>query len=118
MTTAVLLLLLIVANDAALALPADIAGDDSASTAVTALIAESARLSLPPRVERAFLLTLQGAADALRDGDVARAQTLLKTFVFEVRSVKRARRISSATADALIEKAAKLIAAMSVQSPR
>ena len=72
---------------------------------VAALIDESAALSLPPRVERAFLLTLRAADDALRQGESSRARILLKTFAVEVRGVKRARRLPADAADALIARA-------------
>ena len=64
---------------------------------------ESAALSLPVRVERAFRLTLHAANDALREGEISRALTLLlRTFTFEVRGVKRAKRLHADAADVLI----------------
>ena len=117
-TLALSLLLLVGPNEAAATLPANMTAGDSASTVVSQLIVESAGLRLPTRIERAFLLTLHAAADALREGDIASARTMLKTFAFEVRGVKRARRMPAATADPLIEQAEKLITAMSVRAPR
>jgi hypothetical protein len=112
-TAAMALLFLFAAPAAAFANPPDVVSDHAASANVSALIVESAALRLPVRVERAFLLTLRAAADALQEGEVARAQTLLRTFTFEVRSVKRAKRIPAESADPLIEKAERLIATMS-----
>lgn len=97
--------LIIAARGIASAHPPDAAPGDSPATSIAALIAESASLSLPVRVERAFLLTLHAAADALRHGENVRAQTLLRTFAFEVRGVKRARRVPADVADALLARA-------------
>ena len=95
-------LLVIASRGIAAAHPPDAAPDAGPAASIAALIAESAALSLPMRVERAFLLTLHAAADALRQGEIVRAQTLLRTFAFEVRGVKRARRVPADVADALI----------------
>ena len=94
--------LIIAARGIAAAHPPDAAPDQSPATCIAALIADSAALSLPTRVERAFLLTLHAAADAVRNGEIVRAQILLKTFAFEVRGVKRAHRLPADVADALI----------------
>jgi hypothetical protein len=72
------------------------------SCEIAALIDASAALGLPARVERAFLLTLRTAGDAYHRGEIQRAVTLLKTFSFEVRGVKRARRLPPDTADMLL----------------
>jgi hypothetical protein len=74
--------------------------DDSCR--IAALIETSAALGLPARVERAFLLTLRTASDAYHQGEIQRARTLLRTFSFEVRSVKRAKRVRAETADMLL----------------
>lgn len=95
-------LIAVVARGIAAAHPPDAAPADTPETCIAALISDSAALSLPVRVERAFMLTLHGAADALRQGEIVRAQTLLRTFAFEVRGVKRARRVPADVADALI----------------
>ena len=100
----IVLLVLLVAGQAA-ANPPDPAPENPAQAHVAALIDESAALSLPPRVERAFLLTLRAANDALRQGESSRARILLKTFTVEVRGVKRARRVPADAADALIARA-------------
>jgi len=94
------------------------ARDAGAAGPIGDLIAETGALLLPVRIERAFLLSLHAAADALHEGDVPRAQTSLRTFAFEVRSVKRAKRIPADTADRLIEKVEKLIATMTAPAPR
>jgi len=100
------LVVLLVASVAAAANPANPAQvDDPTQVHVAALMDQSAALSLPPRVERALLLTLQAAGDALRQGEAARARVLLKTFAVEVRGVKRAKRLPPAAADALIARA-------------
>jgi len=78
-------------------------GDDACQ--IAALIDTSAALGLPSRVERAFLLTLRTAGDAYHQGDTQRAMTLLRTFSFEVRSVKRAKRLPAETAEMLIARA-------------
>jgi hypothetical protein len=74
--------------------------DDSCQ--IAALIDTSAALGLPTRVERAFLLTLRTAGDAYHQGEIQRALTLLRTFSFEVRSVKRAKRVRPEAADMLL----------------
>jgi hypothetical protein len=79
------------------------ASDDSCQ--IAALIDTSAALGLPVRVERAFLLTLRTAGDAYHQGEIQRALTLLRTFSFEVRSVKRAKRVRPETADMLLARA-------------
>jgi hypothetical protein len=76
------------------------ASDDSCQ--IAALIDTSTALALPARVERAFLLTLRTAGDAYHQGEIQRALTLLRTFLFEVRSVKRAKRVRAETADMLL----------------
>lgn len=69
------------------------------------LMAEMTALSLPTRIERALMLTLQAADTALHQGRIAQARVLLRTFVYEVRGVKRARRLSADTADGLLARA-------------
>jgi hypothetical protein len=76
------------------------ASDDGCQ--IAALIDTSAALGLPTRVERAFLLTLRTAGDAYHQGEIQRALTLLRTFSFEVRSVRRAKRLPAETADMLL----------------
>lgn len=101
-----LLVVLLVASGVAAANPPNPAQDDDPTQVqVAALIGQSAALSLPPRVERAFLLTLFAVDEALRQGDAPRARVLLKTFAIEVRGVKRAKRLPPAAADALIARA-------------
>ena len=85
---------------------------DPSISHIAALIDESAALSLPVRVERAFKLTLHAADDALRQGETARALVLLRTFTFEVRGVKRARRLPPEAADMLIVRAEEAIVAL------
>ena len=100
------LVVLLVASVAAAANPPNPAQiDDRTQVQVAALINQSAALSLPPRVERAFLLTLFAVDEALRQGEASRARVLLKTFAVEVRGVKRANRLPPAAADALIARA-------------
>ena len=84
----------------AAAQPLSQAPDDSCQ--IAALIDTSAALGLPTRVERAFLLTLRAASEACHQGESQRALTLLRTFSFEVRSVKRAKRLRTETADMLL----------------
>lgn len=86
--------------------------DGAVGAHINALIDESAALSLPVRVERAFLLTLHAAGDAVRQGDVSNAHTLLRTFVFEVRGVTRAKRLRPEVADALVARAEEAIGAL------
>jgi hypothetical protein len=112
------LLVLFAAYAAVAASPRAPDSDDAAWANISVLIIELTSLSLPPRVERAFLLTLNAAADAAREGQAARAQTLLRTFTFEVRGVKRARRIPAETANPLIEKVEKLLATMGETAPQ
>ena len=83
--------------------PLSPASDDSCQ--IAALIDTSAALGLPTRVERAFLLTLRTAGDAYHQGDIHGALTLLRTFSFEVRGVKRAKRVPAETADMLTARA-------------
>lgn len=69
------------------------------------IMAEMTALALPARVERALMLTLQAADAALHHGLILEARVLLRTFAYEVRGVKRARRLSVETADVLLAKA-------------
>jgi len=69
------------------------------------LMAEMTALSLPSRIERALMLTLQAADAALHQGRMSEARVLLRTFANEVRGVRRARRLSVETADVLLAKA-------------
>jgi outer membrane PBP1 activator LpoA protein len=101
----IIVLLVLLGAGAALAYPPDSAPPNPAQAQVAALIDESGALSLPPRVERAFLLTLLAADAALRQGESSRARVLLNTFAIEVRGVKRARRLRADAADALIARA-------------
>ena len=94
-------LLIVTARGIAAADPPDRTADD-AYNYIEAIIDESAALSLPIRVERAFNLTLHAASDAFREGRTARAVVLLRTFTFEVRGVKRAKRLRAEAADVLI----------------
>jgi hypothetical protein len=89
--------------------PPDTARVDPAASCIATLLDESAALSLPVRVERAFTLTLHAADDALRHRENGRAIVLLRTFTFEVRGVKRAKRLEPETADMLIAKAEEAI---------
>lgn len=107
----IFVLVLVASGAAAAANPPNPAqADDPTQVHVAALIDESAALSLPPRVERAFLLTLLAVNEALRQGDASRARVLLNTFAVEVRGVKRAKRLPPAAADALIARAQAAIA--------
>jgi hypothetical protein len=72
---------------------------------IAALMHESAALVPPGRVERALMLTLRAAQDAAREGHISTALTLVRTFAFEVRGVKRAKRLSADAADVLIARA-------------
>ena len=87
--------------------PSSPALDDSCR--IAALIDATAALGLPTRVERAFLLTLRTAADACHQGEMQRAATLLRTFSFEVRSVRRAKRLRAEAADMLLARTADAI---------
>ncbi len=69
------------------------------------LMTEMAVLSLPVRVERALMLTLQAADAAVHQGRIPAARVLLRTFAYEVRGVRRAGRLAADTADVLIAKA-------------
>ncbi len=109
-----LLVLLLVAGGPLAANPPNPAQpDDPTRVQVAALINESTALPLPPRVLRAFLLTLFAVNDALQKDDAARARVLLKTFAVEVRGVKRAKRLPPEAADALIARAEAAIEACS-----
>ena len=110
-TLLLILFCLIAARGLAAADPPD-AGHDPAVSRIAALVDESAALSLPVRVERAFNLTLHAANDALRRGETGRAMVLLRTFTFEVRGVKRAKRLHADAADLLIAKAEDAIASL------
>ena len=112
-TLLLVFLLLIAAIGPAAAEPRNQA-DDPAYSHISALIEESAALSLPVRVERALTLTLHAANDALRAGETARAIVLLKTFTFEVRGVKRAKRLRAEAADMLMAKAEEAIGTLGV----
>ena len=99
-------LLLLAALGVATAQPLDgVAPQDPAHVQIAALIQESAALGLPPRIEHALQLTLRAAQDAVLNGQRSRAQTLLRTFAFEVRGVRRAKRLPAGVADVLIGKA-------------
>ena len=112
--TLAVVLLLLGALGVATAQPVDgLVPEDPARIQITTLIQESAALSLPVRVDRALRLTLNAAYDALREGQVSRALTLLRTFTFEVRGVKRAKRLRADVADALIARAEEAIGALS-----
>lgn len=84
-------------------LPQAQAQDDTCQ--IAALIDMSAALELPTRVERAFLLTLRTAGSAYHHGEIQRALTLLRTFAFEVRGVRRANRLPPDSADMLLARA-------------
>jgi hypothetical protein len=106
-------ILLLVALGVASAQPLDgAAPDDAAYIKIAALIQDSAALSLPLRVERAFMLTLNAANDALLQGQHRRARTLLRTFMYEVRGVKRAKRLRPEAADVLIARAEEAIGSL------
>jgi hypothetical protein len=99
-------LLLLAALGVATAQPLDEpAPQDAARIQIAVLIQESEALGLPARVEHALMLTLRAAEDAVHEGQRSRALTLLRTFAFEVRGVKRAKRLSAGAADALIARA-------------
>jgi len=108
-TLLLILFCLIAARGLAAADPPDAAADDPTVSCIAALVDESAALSLPVRVERAFKLTLHAANHALRQGETGRAMVLLRTFTFEVRGVKRAKRLHAEAADMLIAKAEEAI---------
>ena len=100
------ILLLLAALGVATAQPLDgLTPDEAAHAQITALIQQSSALGLPARVERAFMLTLHAANDACRDGDIPKTIVLLRTFAYEVRGVRRARRVPVHTADGLIARA-------------
>jgi hypothetical protein len=104
--------LLLAALGVATAQPLD-AGEESPHLEITALIQQSTALGLPARIERAFMLTLNAANDAYLQGEISKTVTLLRTFAFEVRSVKRAKRLPPATADTLIARAELAIGTLS-----
>lgn len=106
------LVVLVALRGIAAAYPPDLAPVQVADTYVAALIVESTALSLPARVERAFLVTLRAADDALRRGEIAKALTHLRTFAFDVRSVKRAGRLPPDAGDALLAAAEAAIDAL------
>ena len=106
----VAVLLLLAAMGVATAQPlAGLAPQEPAHIQIAALIQESAALGLPARVEHALTLTLRAAQDAALEGQWSRALTLLRTFAFEVRGVKRAKRVPPSTADALIARAVQVM---------
>ena len=106
----VAVLLLLAALGVATAQPlAGPAPQDPADIQIAALIQESAALGLPARVEHALTLTLRAAQEAAQEGQWSRVLTLLRTFAFEVRGVKRAKRVPGGTADALIAKAVQVM---------
>ena len=106
----VAVLLLLAAFGVATAQPlAGLAPQDPAHIQIAALIQESASLGLPARVEHALTLTLRAAEAAALEGQWSRALTLLRTFAFEVRGVKRAKRVPPGTADALIARAVQVM---------
>ena len=111
-TLLLVVLLLIAGRGAAAADPPDRTADDPAYNYIAAIIDESAALSLPVRVERAFNLTLYAASDAFREGKTASAVVMLRTFTFEVRGVKHARRLRAEAADLLIARAEEAIDAL------
>lgn len=82
---------------------------DPAHVQIAALIQESIAMEMPPRVEHALMLTLHAARNAALEGQRSRALTLLRTFAFEVRGVKRAKRVPAGTADALIARAVQVM---------
>ena len=104
-TLMAVVLVLFAPRGVAAAYPPDPAPDAEASSYVASLIDDSAAMALPIRIERAFLLSLNAAGEALRRGDASQAAKHLKTFAFEVRGVKRARRLRADTADMLIARA-------------
>jgi hypothetical protein len=112
MFRSLLLIVLIMAPGIAAADPPDRTVDDDAFNYIAALVDESAALSLPARIERALSLTLRAAGDALREGQTDRAVVLLRTFTFEVRGVKRAKRLPAEAADVLIAGAEDAIGAL------
>jgi hypothetical protein len=101
----VTVLLLLAALGVATAQPLAGTLRDPAHVQIAALIQESIAMDMPPRVEHALMLTLRAAQDAALEGQRSRARTLLRTFAFEVRGVKRAKRVPARTADALIARA-------------
>jgi hypothetical protein len=103
-------LLLLAALGVATAQPLDgVAPRDAAHVQIAALIQESIAMEMPPRVEHALTLTLHAAHNAALQGQRSRALTLLRTFAFEVRGVKRAKRVPAGSADALIARAVQVM---------
>jgi hypothetical protein len=88
------------------------APQDPADVQIAALIEESAALGLPARVEHALTLTLRAALDAALKGQRLEARTLLRTFSFEVRGARRAKRLPAGAADALVAKAVAAMGAL------
>ena len=105
----VAVLLLLAALGVATAQPLAGTLRDPAHVQIAALIQESIAMEMPPRVEHALVLTLRAAHDAALEGQRSRALTLLRTFAFEVRGVKRAKRVPARTADALIARAVQVM---------
>jgi hypothetical protein len=106
-------LLLLAALGIATAQPlAQDAPQDPAGRHIAALIQESATLGLPARVEHALTLTLRAAQDAVLNGQRSKARILLRTFAFEVRGVRRAKRLPAGDADALIARAVAAMATL------
>ena len=105
----VAVLLLLAALGVATAQPLASTLGDPAHVQIAALIQESIAMELPPRVEHALMLTLRAAQDAALEGQRSKALTLLRTFAFEVRGVKRAKRVPARTADALIARAVQVM---------
>src|SRR5688572_27383132 len=110
-TPALLLVLLTCFPVMAAAGPGEL-GDESACSRLAALIHESTALSLPARVERAFMLTLIEADSAAHNGDRLKALTYLRTVTVEVRGAKRVDRVRPQAADVLIAKAREAMEAL------
>jgi hypothetical protein len=109
----VAVLLLLAALGVATAQPLDgVSPRDAAHVQIAALIQESIATEMPPRVAHALMLTLHAAQNAALEGQRSRALTLLRTFAFEVRGVKRAKRVPAGTADALIARAVQVMGAL------
>ena len=105
----VTVLLLLAALGVATAQPLAGTLRDPAHVQIAALIQESIAMEMAPRVEHALMLTLRAAQAAALEGQTSRALTLLRTFAFEVRGVKRAKRVPARTADALIARAVQVM---------
>ena len=110
-TPALLLVLMTCFPGMAMAGPGE-AGNETACSRIAALIHESTALSLPARVERAFMLTLIEADNAAHNGDRLKALTYLRTFTVEVRGAKRVDRVRPQEADVLIAKAREAMEAL------